>query len=72
MAPAVADRPIAEAAPTTGLTREEVRSLVDRQARRYLGISGEEFRRRWDRGEYADDPDRAGLIRLAFLLPFAD
>ncbi|MGH3089357.1 MAG: hypothetical protein ACRDSJ_18850 [Rubrobacteraceae bacterium] len=40
------------------LTREEGRELLDRHARRYLGISGEEFIRRWDAGEYGDPDDR--------------
>lgn len=41
------------------LTREQGRALLNRQARRYLDISGEEFLRRLDAGEYrgTEDPD---------------
>lgn len=56
------------------LSREESRELFDRQAERYLGISGEEFLKRWDAGEYGDPDDRSvnppGVMRLAMLLPF--
>jgi hypothetical protein len=52
-------------------SREEGLAILDRQARRVLGISGQEFVRRWDAGEYAADPDRPGIMRLALLLPFA-
>ncbi|MGH2354097.1 MAG: hypothetical protein ACRDJN_21025 [Chloroflexota bacterium] len=50
---------------------EEVLVLLDRRARRYLGMSGEEFLRRWRAGEYASDPDQPGVIDLAMLVPFA-
>ena len=36
------------------LTPDEARVLLDRQARRYLGMSGEEFLRRYRAGEFAD------------------
>lgn len=52
------------------MTPEEGREIVDRAARRELGMSGEEFLRRWDRGEI-EDPDRPEVIRVAILLPFA-
>lgn len=56
------------------LSREEGRKLFDRQARRYLGISGEEFLEKWDSREYGDPDDRAknppGVMELAMLLPF--
>lgn len=38
------------------LSQEEGRELFDRAAWHHLGISGEEFMRRWDAGYY-DDPD---------------
>lgn len=48
-------------------------ALFDRQAQRLLGISGEEFLRRWDAGEFRDEEDspqgRAAMF-LAVLLPF--
>lgn len=56
------------------LSREEGRQLFDRQARRYLGISGDEFLEKWDAGEYGDPDDRTknppGVMQLAMLLPF--
>lgn len=56
------------------LSREEGRQLFDRQAHRYLGISGEEFLKKWDAGEYGDPDDRTknppGVMQLAMLLPF--
>ena len=55
-------------------TPEEGRELFDSQARELLGISGEEFLRRWDAGEYRDIADKPGNLhigRLAMLIPFA-
>lgn len=45
--------------------------LLDRQARRYLKMSGSEFRARYRAGEIPA-PDRSEVIRVAMLLPFAD
>lgn len=51
------------------LDAQEGRELLDRQARRYLGMSGEEFVQAWGRGDL--DPDRdANVARVAMLLPF--
>lgn len=51
------------------LDADEGRALLDRQARRYLGMSGDEFVRAWERGEL--DPDAsADVARVAMLLPF--
>jgi hypothetical protein len=47
--------------------------MLDRSARRELGISGEEFLARWDAGEYDGDGD-GGYLRAgatAMLIPFA-
>lgn len=56
------------------LSREEGRELFDRQARRYLDMSGGEFLKKWDAGEFADPDDRTknppGVMELAMLLPF--
>ncbi len=54
-------------------TPEEGRALFDYQARKLLSISGEEFLRRWDEGEYRDIADAPGhrhIMRLAMLIPF--
>lgn len=56
------------------LSRDEGRALFDRQARRYLDMSGEAFLRKWDAGEFGDPDDRTknppGVMQLAMLLPF--
>jgi len=41
--------------------------LVDNAARSLLNISGEEFRRGWEAGKYADDPDPR-VMNVAVLL----
>jgi hypothetical protein len=55
------------------LSTEEGRALLDRSARRELGISGEEFLARWDAGEYEADGDGGYLTAgaTAMLIPFA-
>jgi hypothetical protein len=51
------------------LNAQEGRDLLDRQARRYLGMSGEDFVRAWERGEL--DPDRdQHVARVSMLIPF--
>ncbi|MEX1255011.1 MAG: hypothetical protein WEE64_11800 [Dehalococcoidia bacterium] len=50
------------------MTAEEGRKLLDRQARRYLGMSGKEFIRKWHAGEF-EDPDQPDVMRVAMLLP---
>ena len=49
------------------LTSEEVEREFDAEARRSLGISGAEFRQRWQAGEYADE-DNERVWRVAFFL----
>jgi len=65
-----------QAAHTNGhvrdLSPEESRELFDQAARYYLGISGEEFIRAWEAGEYDDDPDRPEVMNVVMLLPFAN
>lgn len=61
---AVTDAPIAT------LTPEEGEQVFDRLARRRLGMSGEEFLRRWDAGEFAADCERPGLMEVVLALPF--
>ncbi len=53
------------------LSQAEGRALLDRQARRYLQMSGDDFIRAWDRGEFCDNPDRPDVLRVAMLLSFA-
>ena len=49
------------------ISDDEARVLFDEVAQRYLGISGEEFLRRWKHGDYAGDPDRPEVMRVAML-----
>ena len=61
-------RPKAKRRRTT-FTPEEGRAHFDEQARRLLGMEGEEFVRRWEAGEFDDNPDRRGVIELSIVLP---
>lgn len=60
-----ADRPVEQ----HELTEEEEFEIFDRQARRYLGMSGEQYIEAWNAGAFDDDPDRPEVMRLAMLLP---
>ena len=51
------------------LTREEGRAMFDRNAREWLGMSGDEFIEKWEAGEI-EDPDRTDVIMLAIMIPF--
>lgn len=55
------------------LTCEEGWELLDRQAQRYLRMSGAEFLEAWDAGEFDDPDDRTKngpeVMRVAMLLP---
>ena len=56
--------------PVVELNFEESQAFFDKQAKERLGISGEEFLRRWHAGEYdeiADEPGNADLIYLSML-----
>ena len=53
------------------LTRAEGRRLFDRAARRNLGISGDEFLRRWDAGEYRDRIEDHDVTMVYPLIGFA-
>ncbi len=60
--------------PVLFLSPEAEQEYFDEQAREALGISGDEFRRRWQAGEYrdiADDPEHGEILRLAAMLPVA-
>jgi hypothetical protein len=55
-------------------TPKEGRALFDRQAKKTLGISGNEFLKRWDSGGYravSDSAERRKVRRLVMLMPFA-
>jgi hypothetical protein len=55
-------------------TAEEARAFFDRQVRNVLDISGAEFLRRWDAGDYRpipDTPEGRNIRRLVMLMPFA-
>ena len=55
------------------LDDDESRAHFDRQAQRLLGISGEEFLRRYDAGEYEepqDDRQMRAVMKLAMLTDF--
>ncbi len=53
------------------LTLEDGRKLLDKQARRYLNMSGDDFIKKWEAGEFGDDSDRPEVMRLVMLVPFA-
>jgi len=49
------------------LTSEEWAALLDEEARRYFGISGEEFQRRYEAGEF--DVEAPHVWEVALMLP---
>jgi hypothetical protein len=51
------------------LDAREGRELLDRQARRHLDMSAEEFRSAWEAGELDPEADPS-VARVAMLLPF--
>lgn len=51
------------------LDQQEGWELLDRQARRQLDMSGEQFVRAWEAGEF-DGVDDPAVIDVAMLLPF--
>jgi hypothetical protein len=55
------------------LDDEESRQYFDRQARRLMNMSGDEFLRRYDAGKFEaelDGPRHRQLAKLVMLLPF--
>lgn len=52
-----------------GLTDEEAYEIFERRCRERLGLTGEEFLRRWDAGELDVDDD--DVIAVSMLLPLA-
>ncbi len=56
------------------LDDDEARELFDRQARRLMGMSGDEFLRRYDDGEYnrpLEDPEEENIMIMLMMLDFA-
>ena len=52
------------------LTREEGMAMFDRQARERLGMSGEEFLRRYDADEI-EDTTSSDFMRVWMMIPLA-
>ena len=61
-----------EMAPIHDATPEELMETLDWRARRFLGISADEFLSRWFGGYYDADPDQPGVIECAFVAPFVE
>ncbi|MBA3414273.1 MAG: hypothetical protein H0U10_03495 [Chloroflexia bacterium] len=62
-----------ELPPLLELSEDEGRAFFDREARRQVGLSGEEFLRRYDRGDYAgieEDEFGRAVVELSFLVSF--
>lgn len=53
------------------VSRREGAEILDSQARKYLGMSGAEFVRRYRAGEI-EDADRSDVLRVAMLIPLAE
>ncbi|MBA3891854.1 MAG: hypothetical protein H0X64_15135 [Gemmatimonadaceae bacterium] len=53
------------------LTPQQGRQLLDEKAQQYLGLTGEEFRDRWEAGELDPDAD-PNVMRVAMLLPLGE
>jgi len=57
------------------LSDDEAHAIFDAEARDVMGMSGEEFLRRYDAGEFDDHPDTSDkhdldFWGLVFLIPF--
>lgn len=70
------DRDLSEESPSSvvWLTPAEGKRMLDDAVRERLGISGGEFIRRWDAGEYAEIADQPGHLHIGYLgslIPFA-
>ena len=62
------ERPTVATETRVQLSQEELDQLIDREARKRLGISGQEFKRKYARRELPDVPavrDIAMLLKLA-------
>jgi hypothetical protein len=57
------------------VTPEDGRRMYDEAVRKHMGMSGEEFLRRWDAGEFRDIADKEGhrhIIDLVMMRSFAE
>ena len=52
------------------ITLDEYWAMLDADTRRYLGISAEEFARRYNAGEWPEPDDDPRIMWLAFQLEF--
>jgi hypothetical protein len=52
------------------ISTDEGADILDRVAQKRLGITGDEFIDRWDRGDYAD-LDHVTVMEVAMLIPLA-
>ncbi len=71
---AQAKRPRRQTPPTIRVASVNAgKELFDHQAKEALGISGEEFLKRWDAGTYRSNasPEGKAARRVAMLIPFA-
>ncbi len=53
------------------VSRAQGVNILDRQARKYLGMSGPEFVRKYRAGEI-EDRDHTDVARVALLIPLAE
>lgn len=51
-----------------GYSGADTEILIDREARRILGISGDEFKQRYLAGEYDEHEDMHRVLDIAFML----
>ena len=70
MAQTATDTDVRARVPVREVDRQDGRALIDENARHYLGISGDEFLRRWDAGEYAQADSDPNVMLVASLPPF--
>ena len=59
--------------PTVVLDEQFGQEFLDQQARRLVGMTGDEFLRRWEAGEFDNnlhDPDHPEIADIAALIPF--
>ena len=52
------------------MTRDEAHAFFDREARRQLGMSGDEFLRAYEAGAFDHEIERPDVMRVIRLLPF--